>query len=82
MWWLFGVFGVGLVLWSIESARRTLYPRRRTIPPPQPLPSYTSHTIVTPDGSSLSVWLLGARSPRARVLVFHGYFANRQQVLD
>ena len=82
MWWLLGVFGVALVAWSVESARRILYPLRRAISPPQPLPSYATHTIVAPDGSPLSVWLLGARSPRARVLVFHGYSANRHQVLD
>ena len=82
MWWLLGILIISLVAWSVESTRRILYPPRLVIPPPTPLPSYTTHVLVAPDGSALSVWILEARSPRARVLLFHGYYANRHQVLD
>ena len=63
------------------SARRILYPERQTIPPPIPSPAYTTHQLTAPDGASFDVWLLEARSPRARLLICHGYSANRNQVL-
>lgn len=46
------------------------------------MPTYTTHTLSAPDGVAFDVWLLDAPSPRARLLIYHGYFANRYQVLD
>lgn len=82
MWWLLGILCLSVVAWSVVSARRVLYPARRVIPPPESLPSYTRHVIAAPDGSSFGVWILEATSPRARLLLFHGYYANWYQVLD
>jgi alpha-beta hydrolase superfamily lysophospholipase len=35
-----------------------------------------------PDGSSCDIWWFAAAEPRGRVLVCHGYFADRAQVWD
>ena len=64
------------------SARRILYPERRPVPPPHPLPSYTSHVLTTQGRASFDVWLLDTPSPRARLLMCHGFYANRYQVLE
>lgn len=82
VWWLLGALGICLAVWSIESTRRILYPERRHILPPDPLPAYTVHPIVAPDGSRFDVWVLETTTPRGRLLLFHGYDANRYQVLD
>jgi pimeloyl-ACP methyl ester carboxylesterase len=58
-----------------------LYPERHPIPAPHPLPPYTSHALNAPDGASFDVWVLQPPSPRARLLIYHGYYANRYQVL-
>lgn len=64
------------------SARQVLYPERRAIPPPDPLPPYTTHLLTAPDGSRFDVWVLTPPEPRGRLLLCHGYYANRSQVLD
>jgi alpha-beta hydrolase superfamily lysophospholipase len=38
--------------------------------------------LSAPDGVSFEVWLFEAPSPRARLLLCHGYHANRYQVFD
>jgi len=38
--------------------------------------------VTAPDGGSFDVWLLETSSPRGRLLLCHGYYANRYQVLD
>jgi len=82
VWWLLGGLGICVAAWSIESARRVLNPDRRHLHPPDPLPAYTVHPIVAPDGSRFDVWVLETAAPRARLLLIHGYAANRHQVLD
>jgi pimeloyl-ACP methyl ester carboxylesterase len=82
VWWLLGALGFCVAAWSIESTRRILYPERRRIPPPNPLPRYTVHPIVGPDEARFDVWVLETATPRARLVLFHGYYANRYQVLD
>ena len=67
--------------WGVVSARRILYPERQAIPPPIPSPAYTIHQLTASDGASFDVWLLEAPRPRARLLICHGYSANRNQVL-
>ena len=81
MSWALAVAALVCVGWAILSARRFLHPERRAIPPPQPLPSYTVHAVTAPDGASFDVWRLPSPSPRARLLLCHGYYANRNQVL-
>ena len=73
---------VALVSWGIPSARMVLYPERRSLQPPHPLPPYTTHRVTSSDGAAFDVWLLDTPSPRARILICHGYYANRYQVLD
>ena len=80
--WILGVLGVGLATWGILSARVVLYPERRSIPPPHPLPSALTDRLTAPDGAHFEVWRLEATSRRARILLCHGYYANRFQVLD
>ena len=76
------LFGALLLGWSVVSAHAVLHPERRVLPVPEPLPSYTVHQLQAPDGASFDVWRLQPPSPRARILVCHGYYANRLQVLD
>ncbi len=81
MWWFLGLVGLSLVSWGVCSAREVLYPERRHLPAPHPLPAYTSEAFTAPDGASFDVWLLEPPVPRARIFVYHGYYANRYQVL-
>ena len=67
--------------WGLLSARQLLYPERRLIPPPEPQPDFTVHPLTAPDGRPFEVWRLDAPAPRARLLLCHGYYANRYQVL-
>ena len=74
--------GIGLVGWAWFSSRRLLYPERRLVPPPTPLPVHATHTLCAPDGILFDAWLLSTPSaPRGRILLCHGYYANRDQVL-
>lgn len=81
MWWIVCCIGFALAAWGISSARRVLHPERLTFLPPDPLPAYTVHQLTADDGAAFDVWLLDAPSARARILVCHGYYANRFQVL-
>ncbi len=74
--------GIVLLGWSLLSAHAVLDPERRVLPVPHPLPPYTVHQLQAPDGASFDVWTLRPDAPRARILVCHGYYANRLQVLD
>ena len=67
--------------WSILSARQVLFPQPSAAAPPQPVPTYTTHILQATDGHPFEVWRLDTPSPRARLLIFHGYHANRYQVL-
>ena len=82
MWWLAGLLGIALIGWGILSARLVLYPERHYLAPPNPLPAYSVASLHAPDGVAFDVWRLEAVSPRARLLLFHGFYANRYQVLD
>ncbi|MBI4597969.1 MAG: alpha/beta fold hydrolase [Candidatus Omnitrophica bacterium] len=70
-----------MIAWSVYTTRRLLYPERRAIPPPSPLPDHLVWTFTAPDGATFEIWALEVPSPRARILLYHGYFANRFQVL-
>ena len=84
MWLLLVVVAVGLALvsWTVCSVRQLLYPERRAIPPPAHPPLVEPHPLTARDGSPFTVWRLDASSPRARLLLCHGFYANRNQVLD
>ena len=81
VWWFLGFVLLSLVSWGACSTRRILYPQRRLLQSPNPLPSYTTHDITAPDGARFDVWMLETSSPRARLLLCHGYYANHHQVL-
>ena len=82
MIWFLALLGLGLAGWAGLLSRRLLYPERRPIPPPTPAPASTSHTLRAPDGVGFDVWQLAPSSaPRGRILLCHGYSANRYQVL-
>ena len=80
MWWLLGALGMTLVGWGLFSCREVLYPERRPASPSDPLPMHTTHALRGADGSAFQVWRLEAPAPRACLLVFHGYYADRRQV--
>ena len=67
--------------WGIFSAYRILYPQRYPAPPADPTPSCISHVLTAPDHISFDVWLLDTPAPRGRLLICHGFYANRYQVL-
>jgi len=78
---LLALAGIGLVGWVGLSSRRLLYPERRLVPPPTPLPSHTVHTLRAPDGVTFDAWLLASPAPRGRILLCHGYSASRAQIV-
>ena len=80
MWWLLGLLAIVLATWGILSTRGVVYPQRLPIPPPDPLPPSVCHHLLSPDGSSFDVWVLDAATPRGRVLLCHGYYANHFQM--
>ena len=82
MWWSLGAVGGFLVWWGLASARRALYPPAHAVPHVHTLSPETRHTVVAPDGTSFDIWLLAPPAARARLLLCHGYFANRNQVVD
>jgi hypothetical protein len=82
VWWLLAGVGLSFVGWTVFSVRRVLFPERRGLPAPTPVPAYTAHGLTAPDGSAFDVWLLESQSPRARLLICHGYLADRYQVLE
>lgn len=82
MWWILAVAALLLVVWGIFSTHRLLYPPAYPIPIPNPLPPYTQHALTGADDAVFDLWLLRPDAPRAFVLICHGYYANRFQVLD
>ncbi len=82
MWWLLGLVGLTLSGWVIFSTVRILYPERHSLSKPTPAPARTEHTLTALDGAQFTVWRLSSPSPRAHLLLCHGYYANRHQVLE
>lgn len=78
---LLGAMVVILLGWGVVSTRRMVYPEPRHWPAPDPLPPYTAHPLQGLDGASFDVWHVRATHPRARILLLHGYRADRFQVL-
>jgi alpha-beta hydrolase superfamily lysophospholipase len=62
-------------------ARRVLFPEHRPVPPPPDLPDPAVHALRAPDGAPFTLWRLTPASARGRVLLCHGYYADRGQVL-
>ncbi len=83
MWWLLALVVLLLAGWGAVSASWVLNPERRALPLPDPLPAYERHQLTALDGASFDVWRLRPGSAlRGRLVICHGYYANRSQVLD
>ncbi len=81
MWWLLLGICLALLLLAVYSTQQILYPDRHLVPIPTPSPVFSTHALTAYDGSPFDVWLLEAAQPRGRLLICHGYYANRYQVL-
>lgn len=81
MYWLLFLSAALITAWGVCSAQWILNPERRTIPIPDPLPEH-ERRLLAADGSPIELWILRSQSPKARLLLCHGYYANRYQVLD
>ena len=82
MWWFLAVLGLVLASWGIVSTQRLLSPERHPTPASNPPPHCSIHVVTAPDGVPFDVWVLEHPSPCARLLLCHGYFADRGQVTD
>ncbi len=63
------------------SAYRLLHPPQRIFHRRSRSPTYTSHQLQAPDGAPFEAWCLPHQAPRGRLIVCHGYWADRFQVL-
>ncbi len=81
LWWC--VAGALLILagWGIVSGRRMLHPVLYAFPSPDPMPAHRVIQLRDQRGEPFDVWVLDAAQPTAAVLAFHGYHANRLQLL-
>lgn len=81
MWWYWVIVGA-IIGWALLSARRVLYPERRQQVVSAKIPEFSSFRIESSDKNSIEVWCLKpSGKPLGHVLYFHGYNANRHQVL-
>ena len=81
MWWVLGVLGAFLLGWSLFSAHHVLYPQRRVFPLQDPRPRFIQMALAGSHGALSDLWVFEALAPRGRILCYHGYSANRNQVL-
>lgn len=65
----------------VASASRLLYPPQRIFHRRSVAPVYTSHALRAPDGAAFEAWCLTAPLPKGRVVMCHGYWADRFQIL-
>lgn len=65
----------------VASARRLLYPPQRIFHRRSVSPSYTAHQVTGADGAAFEAWCLSNPQPKGRLVVCHGYWADRFQVL-
>lgn len=81
MWWFWITVGT-LISWAVLSARHILYPERCQQTIADTKPELSSFSIDSLDKTSFDVWHLKPPSrPLGHLLFFHGYYANRYQVL-
>ena len=82
VWWLLGASALVLLWWGCGSTRAILAPAPFDLTPPNPLPPFTAAPLTARDGAPFDVWVLAPPAARGRLLLFHGYYANRYQVLS
>ncbi|MBI2093756.1 MAG: alpha/beta fold hydrolase [Candidatus Omnitrophica bacterium] len=83
MWGFLALVGCILGGWGIFSTLRLLYPEHCPPPAvPTGSPSYTRHTLKASDGTPFTVWAFSPNSPKGRILLCHGYYANCYQVME
>lgn len=78
MWWV-SFFGFTSLAWIILSVRQLCYPKPRILTRSDLPASWQKHDAPGGDGP-VPTWAFLSASAKARVLVCHGYFANRNQV--
>jgi len=66
--------------WATFSTIRTLFPKSSSSLSSLSIP-YTTHTLRTKEGKPFDVWWLRTTSPKARLVLIHGYHADRNQLL-
>ena len=82
MWLILTASGLLVIGWPCWLAYRVLFPEHRQIPSPESVPLHTPHAVPLRDSTVVNVWVLPATDPRGRVLLCHGYYADRYQVLE
>lgn len=77
-----GLIAVSSLAWfSASVARQLLYPVRLPVPPDAPWPAHVTHELTASDGRRFDAWLLEAPRPQGRIVLCHGYSADRRQVI-
>lgn len=71
---------MAVIGWAIFSTVRTLFPKYSSSPSSLSIP-YTTHTLRTKEGTPFDVWWLRTANPKARLVLIHGYHADRYQLL-
>jgi alpha-beta hydrolase superfamily lysophospholipase len=79
--WLLAGLGLSIAGWAAALAHSVLHPERRHIPPPEHLPTPAIHSLRAPDGAAFDLWRMTPSIVRGRILLCHGYYADRGQVL-
>ncbi len=71
---------MAVIGWATLSTTRALFPKSS---PPLSRPSieHTTHTLRTKEGEPFDVWWLRTANPKARLVLIHGYHADRYQLL-
>jgi len=80
--WLVAAIGLALVLWTIRSTGRMLYPPARALMVPPSLPAFRTIELTASDGSRFDAWILDHPAPRGVLIACHGYGANRLQISE
>jgi len=79
--WLLGLFGAACVVWGGCSAWWALHPPRTVPEAREPAPGGMVIPFVDERGETFDVWYQPVATPRARVVLLHGYYANRDQII-
>lgn len=82
MWWSsLGLLSLSIIGWAALAARRLLYPAPRTLSTPDVDAPWRHEQLPAAGGEPIPIWRLPAQHPKGLVLLCHGYYANRYQVL-
>ncbi len=71
---------MAVIGWATFSTVRALFPKSSPSPSSPSVP-HTTHTLRTKEGKPFDVWWLRTTNPKARLVLIHGYQADRYQLL-